>query len=91
MRDREFLLNLTAQLNRQYSENMRKRVLQKTIDSPAEHHSKKSAHQLTDYSHYNKHNTECYELPCGFFDDHDQSSNEPDLSLINPENNNRPN
>ncbi|MCP4474472.1 MAG: hypothetical protein GY821_07895 [Gammaproteobacteria bacterium] len=86
-------MNLTAQLNRQYSENMRKRVLQKTIDSPAEHHSKKSAHQLTDYSHYNKPSTRCYgvEIPHGFVDEHYQSSNESDVSLINPDNNNRPN
>ncbi|MCP4476021.1 MAG: hypothetical protein GY821_15970, partial [Gammaproteobacteria bacterium] len=93
MRDRELLLNLTAQLNRQYSENMRKRVLQKAIDNPEEHYSKKAAHKLTDYSHYNKPNTECYGIgiPRGFFDEHHQSSNESDASLINPDNNNRPN
>ncbi|MCP4487096.1 MAG: hypothetical protein GY820_07230, partial [Gammaproteobacteria bacterium] len=91
MRDRELLLNLTAQLNRQYSENMRKRVPQKAIDSPEEHYSKKSAHQLMDYSHYNKPNTECYEIPRGFFNEHCQPSTEFDASLINPDNNNRPN
>ncbi|MCP4487803.1 MAG: hypothetical protein GY820_10870 [Gammaproteobacteria bacterium] len=80
-------------MNRQYAENMRKRVLQKAIDNPEEHYSKKAAHQLTDYSHYNKPNTECYGIgiPRGFFDEHHQPSNESDASLINPDNNNRPN
>ncbi|MCP4493017.1 MAG: hypothetical protein GY820_37810, partial [Gammaproteobacteria bacterium] len=48
---------------------------------------------MTDYSHYNKPNTKCYGvgIPRGFFDEHYQSSNESDASLINPDNNNRPN
>ncbi|MCP4492987.1 MAG: hypothetical protein GY820_37660, partial [Gammaproteobacteria bacterium] len=91
MRDRELLLNLTAQLNREISENRKKSALQKTINSSEEHYSKKLAHQLMDYSHYNKPNTECYGIPRGFFNEHRQPSNESDASLINPDNNNRPN
>ncbi|MCP4486403.1 MAG: hypothetical protein GY820_03655, partial [Gammaproteobacteria bacterium] len=59
MRDHELLRNLTSQLNRQFSENMNKRVPQEVVDcsgcgdNTEEHYSKKSAH-LTDYSNSNR-------------------------------------
>ncbi|MCP4488778.1 MAG: hypothetical protein GY820_15920, partial [Gammaproteobacteria bacterium] len=75
---------------------MNKRVPQEVVDcsccdNTEEHYSKKSAWQLTDYSHCNKPNMECYEIPPDFFNEHRQPSSELDASLINPDNNNRPN